>query len=681
MSHELRTPLNSLLILAEMLSDNPEGNLTAKQKEFAQTIFSSGSDLLSLINDILDMAKIESGTMSTEPGDVRFTDLRDYVERTFRPVAENKDLQFHVDLAEGLPRTIHTDPKRLQQVLRNLLSNAFKFTDEGKITLAVSVARKGWSADHPVLGRADSVIAFAVDDTGIGIPQDKLKVIFEPFQQADTGTSRRFGGTGLGLSISREVARLIGGEITVSSTPGEGSTFTLFLPLRHVSPPPQRGDPGVLAAGGSPEVVSARPVATSRAEAHAGVGGDRGNIQPGDRVLLIVEHDPKFASVLVDMAHEKGFKALVTSSGEAALEAARTYRPDGITLDLQLPDVYGWAVLDRLKHDPATRHIPVHIISVDENTPHGLKLGAFACLKKPVSKRSLTEAFNHMKSFIERKTRRLLIVEDNEVERNNLLGLVGNVDVQPTAVATAAEALTLLRAGPFDCLVLDLRLPDMSGIDLVEKIRGELGLRELPIIVYTGKDLTPEEEARLRETTETIIPKDPRSVERLLERTALFLHQIESDVPAAARPLLRHGMADDEGLAGKKVLVVDDDLRNLFALTSMLERWGIEVQTAENGREALDRLDEAPDTDLVLLDIMMPEVDGYETAQAIRRQPRFRTLPIIALTAKAMKEDRQKCLDAGTTDYVAKPVNAAQLLSLLRVWLGSQARRAGAPVP
>jgi signal transduction histidine kinase/CheY-like chemotaxis protein/HAMP domain-containing protein len=683
MSHELRTPLNSLLILAEMLADNPEGNLTTKQKEFAGTIYSSGSDLLSLINDILDMAKIESGTMATELSEVRFPDLRDYVERTFRPMADNKDLQFHVDLGEGLPRTMRTDAKRLQQVLRNLLGNAFKFTDEGKVTLRVALARKGWSADHPVLGRADSVVAFAVDDTGIGIPADKLKVIFEPFQQADMGSGRRYSGTGLGLSISREIARLLGGEITVSSTPGEGSTFTLYLPLRCPAPPPS------VATGGSP-VAAVNPtrqrgeVSPTRQRGEeqvpslarrANVGGDRDSIQPGDRVLLIVEHDPKFASVLLDMAHEKGFKALITSSGEAALEAARAYRPDAVTLDLQLPDTYGWVVLDRLKHDPSTRHIPVHVISVEENTGRSLELGAFACLKKPVSKQSLTEAFNHMKSFIERKTRDVLIVEDNEVERNSLLGLVGNGDVKATAVATAGEAIDLLRARPFDCLVLDLRLPDMSGIDLVEKLRGELGLRDLPIIVYTGKDLTPEEETRLRETTETIIPKDPRSVERLMERVALFLHQIDADVPEAAGSPLRHGPADEEGLGGKKVLVVDDDLRNVFALTSMLERWGIEVLTAENGREALARLEAHPETDLVLLDIMMPEMDGYETARAIRRRERETqgaTVPIIALTAKAMKEDRQKCLDAGATDYVAKPVHAAQLLSLLRVWLGSK---------
>jgi CheY-like chemotaxis protein/HAMP domain-containing protein len=673
MSHELRTPLNSLLILAEMLADNGQGNLSPKQKEFAQTIYASGSDLLSLINDILDMAKIESGTMATEPGDVRFTDLREYVERTFRPVAENKDLHFHVDLAEGLPRAVHTDPKRLQQVLRNLLSNAFKFTDEGKVTLRIAPARKGWSADHPVLSRADTVIAFAVDDTGVGVPPDKLKVIFEPFQQAEMGTSRKFGGTGLGLSISREIARLLGGEITVSSTPREGSTFTLYLPLHHTAP-------GARPAEGGGEVVHAapaRPAATpSRPEAaQPRVGGDYGTVEPGDRVVLIVEHDPKFASVLLDMAHDKGFKALVTSSGESALQLARECRPDAITLDLQLPDMYGWAVLDRLKHDPATRHIPVHIISVDDSTARGLKLGAFACLKKPVSKRALTEAFTHMKSFIERRTRNLLIVEDNELERNQLISVIGNSDVAITAVGSAGEALSLLNERAFDCLILDLRLPDLSGLELVEKIRNELKLHELPIVVYTGKDLTPEEDARLRELTESVIAKDPRSMERLLERTALFLHQVESQLPAPARQLVQRGPGDEEGLAGKKVLIVDDDLRNIFALTSMLERWRMEVVSAENGREGLRLLESNPDIDLVLMDIMMPELDGYETTRAIRRMGRFQSIPIIALTAKAMKEDRQKCLDAGASDYIPKPVSATQLLSLLRVWLGPQARR------
>jgi CheY-like chemotaxis protein len=385
-----------------------------------------------------------------------------------------------------------------------------------------------------------------------------------------------------------------------------------------------------------------------------------------------VENDSKFASVLLDMAHEKGFKALITSSGEAALQMAREYRPDAITLDLQLPDMYGWTVLDRLKHDPATRHIPVHIISVDESTARGMKLGALACLKKPVSKKALTDAFNSMKSFIERTTKNLLVVEDNEVERNNIVSLVGNGDIFTTAVGTADEAFELIKTRSFDCVVLDLRLPDMPGLELVEKIRKDLHLRELPIIVYTGKDLLPAEEARLREMTETIIPKDARSLERLLDRTALFLHKIEADLPPPARELLRQGQKAEPSLADRTVLVVDDDLRNVFALTSMLERWKMKVLTAENGREALDLLAKHPEVNLVLLDIMMPEMDGYETTRAIRRMEQFRSLPLIALTAKAMKEDRQKCLDAGASDYIAKPVNANQLLSMLRVWLSTQ---------
>jgi HAMP domain-containing protein/CheY-like chemotaxis protein/signal transduction histidine kinase len=671
MSHELRTPLNSLLILAEMLADNPEGNLSGKQKEFAQTIYSSGSDLLSLINDILDMAKIESGTMATEPSDVRFSEMRDYVERTFRPVAENKDLQFSVDLAPGLPRAVYTDPKRLQQVIRNLLSNAFKFTEEGKVVLRISPATSGWSMDHPVLGRNGPVLAFSVDDTGIGIPADKLKVIFEPFQQADMGASRKFGGTGLGLSISREIARLLGGEITVQSTPGEGSTFTLYLPASYTAPGARLPEDHESLAG-----PMSRPaaVAPSRAEvvaaAHARPGGDYDNIQPGDRLLLIVEHDPKFAGILLEMAHEKGFKALITSSGEAALAMAREYRPDAITLDLQLPDMYGWAVLDRIKHEAATRHIPVHVISVDDSIRQGMRLGAFACLKKPVSKKALDEAFSNIKAFVERKTRNLLIVEDNEVERNSVVGLLGNSDLTVTAVGSGAEALDLLRVQSFDCLVLDLRLPDIQGLDLVEKIRGELRLRDLPIIIYTGKDLTPEEDRRLREATETIIAKDPRSIERLLDRTALFLHQVEANLPTPVRQMMQQGQHADPSLAGKKVLVVDDDLRNIFALTSMLERWNLQVVSAENGLEALDLLERTPDIDVILMDIMMPEMDGYETMRRIRRSGgRYQSAPIIALTAKAMKEDRQKCLDAGASDYIAKPVAAPQLLSLLRVWL------------
>jgi CheY-like chemotaxis protein/signal transduction histidine kinase/HAMP domain-containing protein len=669
MSHELRTPLNSLLILAEMLAENVDGNLSTKQQDFAQTIFASGSDLLSLINDILDMAKIESGTMAIEVSEVAFPDLRDYVERTFHPVAENKGLDCVVELARDPPHGIFTDSKRLQQVLRNLLSNAFKFTEHGRVGLRVGVARDGWASDHPVLSRADTVVAFAITDTGIGIPADKLKVIFEPFQQADMGTARKYGGTGLGLSISREIARLLGGEIRVQSQPGQGSTFTLYLPHAYLSPSvrPQ----GVAYGAGVESPRLAEVPALSHAEPE--VGGDRDAIQPGDKVVLIVEHDPKFAAILLDAAHGKGFKGLITSSGETAVELARKVRPAAITLDLMLPDVNGMVVLDRLKHDPRTRHIPVHIISVDETGEHGLRLGAFAMLKKPVTKKGLEEAFTSIQKFLERRSRNLLVVEDNEFERGQIVNLIGNGDVQTTAVATAAEALAALQAQPFDCLVVDLRLPDMNGIDLIEKIQKELSLPNLPVVVYTGKDLTAAEQDRLREMAEAVILKDARSLDRLLDETTLFLHRVEANLPSPARQLLKHGQQTDPLLAHKKVLIVDDDLRNIFALTSILERWQMDVFRAENGREGLELLRQTPDVAVVLMDIMMPEMDGYETIRAIRQQEEFRALPIIALTAKAMKGDREKCLEAGASDYVAKPVKSEQLISLLRVWLSRQA--------
>jgi CheY-like chemotaxis protein len=678
MSHELRTPLNSLLILSEMLAENTGGNLSPKQQEFAQTIYSSGSDLLALINDILDMAKIESGTMAVEVAEVTFPDLGEYVERTFQPVAENKGLGFAITLGPKLPQAISTDSKRLQQVLRNLLSNAFKFTERGRVGLEIRPATEGWSPDHPVLSRADQVVAFAVSDTGIGIAPDKRLVIFEPFQQADMGTGRKYGGTGLGLSISREISRLLGGEITVQSVPDKGSTFTLYLPRTHA--PAATRTPAV----GS---VAVAPVATpvgdgaghSRETAPAvpTAGGDQ-DIQRNDRILLIVEDDPKFAEILLNVAHEKGFKGLITASGENALELAKQYRPDAITLDLRLPDLDGWVVLDRLKHNAATRHIPVHIMSVDDQWKRGgSKRGAFAYLIKPVSLKELDQALGSLKNFIERQTKRLLVVEDNEAERTAIVSLIGGSDVNTTAVATAAEALEALRHAPFDCLVLDLRLPDLSGVELLDKIKKELHLVDLPVIVYTGKDLSKEEELRLKEMSETIIFKDLQSLDRLVDETALFLHRLESALPAHTREALAHAQQNDPGLAGKKVLLVDDDLRNIFALTSMLERWDVQVLRSENGREALEMLKKEPDVDAVLMDIMMPEMDGYETMRAIRRQPEFANLPIIALTAKAMKGDREKCMAAGASDYLAKPVAVDQLLSLLRVWLGRKMAEVG----
>ncbi len=670
MSHELRTPLNSLLILAEMLSDNTEGNLTPKQEEFAETIHASGSDLLSLINDILDMAKIESGTMAIDVGAVPYSDLRDYVDRTFRPVAQTKGIDLEIEMAEGLTRSVSSDAKRLQQVLRNLLSNAFKFTEAGRVRFRIAPAAGGWGADHPVLGRAGHVVAFSVFDTGIGIPQDKLKVIFEPFQQADTGTSRKYGGTGLGLSISREIARLLGGEIRVESRVGAGSTFTLYLPLENVAVAPRPpGDDFARLGHRYPEPDRQERGLGGPARIQPADSVDyRDAIEPGDRVLLIVEHEPRFAAILVDKAHDLGFKAVTTSFGESALELAHGIRPAAITLDLRLPDMDGWVVLDRLKHDPSTRHIPVHVISVDDSWQRGVKLGAFAFLKKPVSRQTLDDAFLGIRGFLDREVRRLLVVEDNDLERANIVAAIGDGDVRTTAVATAAEALEALRAEAFDCLVLDLGLPDMAGLELLELVRREVAPQGLRVVVHTARDLTPEEQAQLDLLAETTIVKDVRSMEHLVDKTALFLHRVEAKLRPSTREMLHQGQQVDPDLTGLRVLIVDDDIRNLFALTSKLERWEVVVLRAENGKQALDLLARTPDIDLVLMDIMMPEMDGYETMRAIRARPQFRSLPIIALTAKAMREDRQKCLDAGASDYLAKPVSSEQLLSMLRVW-------------
>ncbi len=677
MSHELRTPLNSLLILAEMLAGNPDGNLTPKQEEFAQTIYDSGSDLLTLINDILDMAKIESGTMAVDVGAMAFADLQEYVEHVFEPVAQNKDLPFTVELADGLPPAMQTDAKRLQQVLRNLLSNAFKFTDEGKVSLRVELAETGWSVDHAVLDRADAVVAFAVSDTGIGIPADKLRIIFEPFQQADAGTSRRYGGTGLGLSISREIGRFLGGEIRVRSTPGQGSTFTLYLPLTYRDIANGEAVPALeKPASRAPRRQTAVP-----ASSQVGVGGDHGLVGPDDSVLLIVERDPTFANILLQTAHEQGLKALIASRGDMALTLAREVRPVAITLDLSLPDLHGFKVLQRLKEDPRTCDIPVHIISGDESGLRGLERGAFAWLKKPVTKKALDEAFANMKGVANRPLKHLLVVEDNEVERNHLIKMIGEQGVQVTAVGSGAEALAILQTNRFDCLVLDLKLPDIPGLELVEKIKQDFDLRDLPVIIYTGKLLAADEEARLRELTEEIVLKDARSVDLLREEIAPFLHRVVAEtVEAEAAPILRRPASERSGnapkvqsapkgeaamLQGKKVLVVDDDVRNLFAIMSMLERFQVQVLRAESGPEALETLKQYPDVDVVLMDIMMPGMDGYEAMRTIRKQARFRSLPIIALTAKAMKGDREKCLEAGASDYLAKPVSSAQLLSQL----------------
>ncbi|MGI8655132.1 MAG: response regulator, partial [Pyrinomonadaceae bacterium] len=601
----------------------------------------------------------------------------------------------------------------LQQVLKNLLSNAFKFTEQGGVTLHIGVAEKNRNISRESLLRADEVIAFSVHDTGIGIAPDKQKIIFEAFQQADGTTSRKYGGTGLGLSISREIARLLGGEIRVESTPGVGSIFTLYLPKTYTAPiyPDGNGDgnnaannaaasmnnPYASTAGGDgngrPHFEQAGNSAGSYAGNYAAmdsssgarmataaaaampvgdIADDRDSIQPGERVVLIVEDDHSFAQILLELAREKGFKGLVATRGDAALELARRFRPDGITLDIKLPDRDGWTVLDRLKHDPATSHIPVHTITGEEERQRALKLGAFTHLQKPVSREDLASAFDNIAAFAERRVKRLLVVEDNDAQRMSIVELIGNGDVATTAVSDGAAALDALRSEEFDCMVLDLKLPDMTGFELIEKIQQELGQNDLPIIIYTGKELSEKEETQLRKVADAIIIKEVNSPERLLAETALFLHRVEANLPEPKRRILEQLHRRDPVLAGRKVLVVDDDVRNIFALTSALEANNMLVVHAENGQEGIDVLQSTPGVEAVLMDIMMPGMDGYETTRTIRSINKFKNLPIIALTAKAMKADREKCIEAGASDYISKPLDIDQLLSLLRVWLYRQ---------
>ena len=693
MSHELRTPLNSLLILAQQLSDNPEGNLSGKQVEFAKTIHGSGSDLLTLINDILDLSKIESGTVTLDVSEYRFSNLRNYVDRTFRHMAEAKHLGFHVGLAENLPTAVMTDTTRLQQVLKNLLSNAFKFTSHGQVSLDISLVTSGWTADHPHLLHADAVLAFSVSDTGVGIPQDKLQLIFEAFQQADGSTARKYGGTGLGLSISRELARLLGGEIRVESTVNAGSIFTLYLPYNRAgfinyeatTRQPQQArlaPPALPAARSAPVAYSTSEadsgaIATIEVPAPSGSGlveyasmlDDRALIAPGDPSVLIVEDDDRFAKVVLEYAREKNFKAIVTHRGDSALSLARDYLPSAILLDIDLPDIDGFTVLDRLKRDPSTRHIPVHVMSSLRERERALRQGAISYLNKPVEREALQEEFTRIQKFLMGGKRSLLVVEDDMAQREAIVSLIGDADLRIVTAVDGKSALAALAGSHFDCMVLDLTLPDISGFELLDRIGKQPELRDLPIVIYTAQELNRKEVTKLKKYAKTIVIKDARSPERLLDETALFLHRSHASLPELQRKMLEDIHAQDGGLAGRKVLIVDDDLRNIFALSSLLERQQMQVSFAENGRDGIEVLEKDPSIEIVLMDIMMPEMDGYDTMRAIRRIPKFKSLPIITLTAKAMKGDRDKCIAAGASDYITKPVDVAQLLSLMRVWL------------
>jgi HAMP domain-containing protein/CheY-like chemotaxis protein/signal transduction histidine kinase len=667
MSHELRTPLNSILVLGQQLSDNPDGNLRPKQVEFARTIHGAGTDLLNLITDILDLSKIESGTVSVEAEEIFFASLLDTVERPFRHEVENRHLNFELRTDPQLPRSLVTDSKRLQQVLKNLLSNAFKFTEQGGVVLSVSAAKDGWSEDHPVLNKAAAVVAFEVTDTGIGIPFDKQRIIFEAFQQADAGTSRKYGGTGLGLAISRELANLLGGEIQLRSAPGKGSTFTLYLPQTYVD---ATGSATVIEvksqSSGSPHQLGVVGVTEHPVER---IADDRENLEPGDAVLLIVEDDLHYARVLCDLSRDKGFKVLVATRGTDALELAREYRPTAVSLDVFLPDMLGWTVLNHLKQDPATRHIPVQMLTLDEDRHHGLARGAFAFVTKPTTPEGIKAALTRIKQYAAPRRKRLLVVEDNPAEQLSIRELLGYKDIDVTVVASGVEALAAVTEQPFDCVVLDLRLPDISGFDVLEHFRDTPSLNDLPVVVFTGKELSAEEDARLHTLARSVVVKGVESPERLLDETALFLHRVMEDLPKEKQSMIEQLHRSDDALVGKKVLVVDDDVRNIFALSSVLERRGMTVLTAGTGREAITMLESTPDVAIALMDIMMPEMDGYETMQVIRQKSTLQRLPIIALTAKAMKGDREKCLEAGASEYLAKPVNTEQLLSALRMWL------------
>ena len=669
MSHELRTPLNSILILGQQLAENSGGNLQSKQVEFARNIHSAGTDLLTLINDILDLSKIESGTVTVEAEEITFTSLRDNVTRTFHHVAESKGLAFHLNFDDKLPRTFTTDPKRLQQILKNLLSNAFKFTAAGQVSLTIRPVAEGWSMEHPVLNNAQHVVAFDVTDTGIGIAPEKQKLIFEAFQQADAGTSRKYGGTGLGLAISRELATLLGGEIRLFSVPTQGSTFTLYLPLTYTGPARSSLGPAVSAVNIGPSSPSPSLPVLAVAKSEEVVPDDREKIKPGENVLLIVDDDPHYARILLGLAHDKGFKAIVANRGQMALSLAREYLPAAITLDVFLPDMLGWTVLNNLKLDPITRHIPVQMLSVDEERQHGLSHGAFSYLVKPATTEELECAFDRIRDYLTPHTKRLLIVEDNDVERASIVELLRHDDIEITAVSNGSEAYAALLDRVFDCCVIDLRLPDMSGFELLEKVQAESTLRDVPVVIFTGKELTTEEQTHLRSMAKSIVLKDVQSPERLFDETSLFLHRVVSNLPEPKRRMLERLHGSSEVLRGRKVLVVDDDARNIFALTTVLENQEMEVLSATNGRQAIECIQNMDDLSVVLMDIMMPEMDGYQTMREIRKDSRFRKLPILALTAKAMKGDREKCLEAGASDYIAKPVNTDQLLSLLRVWL------------
>ncbi|MDM8532265.1 response regulator [Anaerolineales bacterium HSG25] len=670
MSHELRTPLNSLLILSRMLTDNKEGNLTAEQVESAQIIFNGGNDLLALINEVLDLSKVEAGKMDFHLEPVSLADLIHSVESQFKHVAEEKGLDLNLNLDSSLPETVQTDQKRVEQIVKNLLSNAFKFTEQGSVSLSIEPPVPDVDLSRTDLNPAET-IAIKVTDTGIGMTPEQQKIIFEAFQQADGSTSRLYGGTGLGLSISREIATKLGGQITLQSMLGQGSTFILYLPIVG------RIEEVRMEDGGKEE----REVRKEDREVRRDIpppssplhplssDDDRHDLQEGEAPLLIIEDDANFARILYNTARKKGLKSLLAGTGKTALQLAHQYQPTAIILDLKLPDMSGWEILAVLKDNPNTRHIPVHIMSVEDETMDAYKRGAIGYLTKPVNQEGLEGAFKRIEQFTTKEIRRLLLVEDDTTLRHSIKKLLSGEDVEITEVGLGQVAFDLLKSQPFDCMILDLKLPDITGFELLNLIETDETITKCPIIVYTGRSLTKEENEILMKYTDSIILKGVKSPDRLLDETALFLHQVVADMPQEKQKTIKQLYDKDDLLYGKKILIVDDDMRNSFALSKLLGNKGVVVEMAANGEKALEVLENNPDIDLVLMDIMMPVMDGYEAIKRIRMKPEFRNLPVLALTAKAMKGDREKCLQVGANDYLSKPIDSDRLFSMLRVWL------------
>ncbi|MBU4434950.1 MAG: response regulator [Alphaproteobacteria bacterium] len=660
MSHELRTPLNSLLILSKLLSDNPNGNLSSDQVKFAQTIASSGNDLLVLINDILDLSKIEAGHIEIRPESLALSRLTGDLRQLFQPVANERGLDFEIQVADDCPLIIETDRQRLEQILKNLLSNAFKFTEAGSVRLAIAPA----GAER---------LAFSVIDSGIGVSREQQQSIFDAFRQADGTISRKYGGTGLGLSISRELARLLGGAITLESQAGQGSTFTATLPRTY--------DPTLLGPREQPSSASAQ-IATVPAPARPKrskplrqtIDDDREQLGGGRRVLLVVEDDDTFAAIVRDLSRELGFHCLVAGTAEEALKLARQFKPNAVVLDVGLPDESGLMVLDRLKRDETTRHIPIHVVSASDHSQTALSLGAIGYLVKPVKREALAEVLQALQSKLASTMRRVLIVEDDPVQRDAVSRLLSSGDVETIGVGTAAECLEQLAQQTFDCMVLDLSLPDASGYSLLETLSRDSDRAFPPVIVYTGHDLSADEEQRLRRYSSSIIIKGAKSPERLLDEVSLFLHQVVSNLPAEQQKMIQKARNRDAVLEGRRILIVEDDIRNVYSLSNVLEPRGAQVEIARNGQEAIDALaqsagDPTRAIDLVLMDVMMPVMDGLTATRHIRGEPQWAKLPILMLTAKAMPDDQERCIAAGANDYMAKPIDVDKLLSLVRVWM------------